>query len=155
MTPQKKASLRIKGLKVRTNSQTEMTNQGRVRPLWESFHEIIGPQLQFGDPYYGVYCHMNADVYENFDVIVGISEEDFVKNDIQVSEEMSEVTLEEGEYLSFSAVGTLPQATLRTWQQIRQYFNEHNCPYRRVYKTDFEHYIAPDVTKIYISVARK
>jgi len=155
MTPQKRASLSIKGFKIRTNSQTEMTNEGKVRSLWKSFHENIVPQLKEEDTFYGVFFNNDPELHDNFDIIAGITSDDFDKNDVKVSENLSEVTLKEGDYLVFSAVGSVPQATLRTWQQIRQYFNENNCPHRRAYTTDYEHYIAPNVTKIYVSVENK
>ena len=155
MTPQKRASLSIKGLKIRTKSETEATNQGKICSLWKSFHDSISPQLQEDDQFYGVFFNNDPEQLDTFDVLAGVTSKDFDKNGIGVSEEISEVVLEEGNYLMFSAVGSLPQATLRAWQQVRRYFNEKDCPYERTYITDYEHYIAKGLTKLYISVKPK
>lgn len=155
MTPQRRPSLSIKGFKVRTRSETEATNTGKIHSLWQSFHQVIVPQLQEEDQFYGVFFNNDPEQYDHFDMIAGIRSEDFEKNGVHVSNEINEVALKEGNYLMFSAVGTLPQATLRAWQQVRRYFNEQNCVYKRAYTTDYEHYIAPGLTKIYISVEHK
>ena len=94
---------------------------------------------------YGVYHNYASDANGDFDVTVGADV-------LEVTEEMKEVTLEEGRYLMFPVKGELPQAIIDTWQHVWAYFDDPSIDERRAYETDFEKYISEDEVEVYIGV---
>jgi len=139
-------SVKVKGLKVRTINADEMNQDTqKIAPLWGRFFDEVMPTLSEDARVYGVYHHYESDANGAFDVTVGADV-------LEVTEEMKEVTLEEGRYLMFPVKGELPQAIIDTWQQVWAYFKDPSIDERRAYETDFEKYISEDEVEIYIGV---
>ena len=137
----------VTGLSVRTNNRHEMTAEGRIGGLWQGFSEHIAPRLKEGSQVYGVYCRYDGDHLGDFDVVAGTDQRGLEDGPDRVT-----VTLADSEYLVFPAQGELPQAVIDTWQRIWAFFEQPDCPHRRAYTTDFEHYVTPDRADIYIAV---
>lgn len=139
-------SVKVKGLQVCTNNADEMhSDTQKIAPLWERFYRKVLPTLKEGATVYGVYYNYESDANGAFDVTVGADV-------LEVTEEMKEVTLEEGRYLVFPVKGELPQAIIDTWQQVGAYFEDPSIDERRAYETDFEKYISEDEVEIVIGV---
>jgi len=137
----------ITGLKARTKNEDEMNPKvAKIGALWQNFFENIMPTLgETPPPLYGVYFNYESDAHGEFDVLVGAES-------VEPLDGRETVVLEDGNYLCFTAKGELPQAVIETWGEIWAYFADENCKERRVYKTDFEHYISQDEAEIYIGV---
>ena len=139
-------SVKVKGLQVRTNNADEMHQETqKIAPLWGKFYREVLPTLKEVATVYGVYHNYASDANGDFDVTVGADV-------LEVTEEMKEVTLEEGRYLMFPVKGELPQAIIDTWQLVWAYFEDPSIDERRAYETDFEKYISEDEVEIYIGV---
>jgi len=139
-------SLKIKGLQVRTKNADEMQpDTQKIAPLWGRFFQELMPTLKEDATVYGVYHNYESDASGAFDVTVGADIMD-------MTDEMKEVTLQEGRYLMFPVKGELPQAIIDTWMQIWAYFEDPSIDERRAYETDFEKYISEDEVEIYIGV---
>ena len=61
------------------------------------------------------------------------------------------VTIPAGNYVVFTAHGSMPQALIQTWGAIWEYFSG-DPKYQRAYTFDFELYQAPDRVDIHIAV---
>jgi predicted transcriptional regulator YdeE len=134
----------IYGLETRTKNVDEMKNETqKIAPLWEQYHTEIVPNLEKDVTLYGVYHHYESDDKGAFDVLVGSESE---------GEGLASVRLEEGRYLKFPVKGEMPQAIIDTWSKVWAYFEDPSVDERRVYETDFEHYISVDAADIYIGV---
>ena len=139
-------SVKIKGLQVRTNNANEMLpDTQKIAPLWGRFYHEVLPTLKEGATVHGVYHNYESDANGAFDVTVGADV-------LEATEEMKEVTLEEGRYLVFPVKGELPQAIIDAWQQVWAYFDDPSIDERRAYETDFEKYISEDEVEIVIGV---
>lgn len=139
-------SKRIKGLQIRTKNSDEMhTNTQKIAPLWGRFFQEVLPTLPEGTTVYGVYHNYASDAQGEYDVLIGTDM-------LERSEEMQEVTLQEGRYLMFPVKGELPQAIMDAWQRVWAYFDDPSIDERREYGTDFEKYISKDEVEIYIGV---
>jgi len=139
-------SVKVKGLQIRTNNANEMhPDTQKIAPLWGRFYREVLPTLKEGATVYGVYHNYASDANGDFDVTVGADV-------LEVTEEMKEVTLEEGRYLVFPVKGELPQAIIDTWQQVWAYFEDPSIDERRAHETDFEKYISEDEVEIVIGV---
>jgi len=138
-------SISIQGVQVRTKNADEMTNEGKIAPLWKRFYTEVLPTLKEGATVYGVYHNYESDENGEFDVLVGADA-------LDMTSEMKSLELEEGKYLMFPVKGELPQAIIETWGQIWAYFNDPSIDERRAFKTDFELYKSADEVEIYIGV---
>lgn len=146
MTPQTHAGFTIKGLSIRTNNATEMTDKGQIGSLWQDFFTRIAPQLQDNPSIYGVYCHYESDAQGDFDVIAATDQAALAGDDL-VS-----LTIDKGEYIAFPVAGEMPQAIINGWHQVWQYFSPSHCPHQRAYTADFEQYTSPTSAIIYIAI---
>lgn len=136
----------IYGLKVRTKNADEMNEDThKIAPLWGRFYEEVLPTLKEGATVYGVYHNYESNVHGMYDVLVGA-------DIMEMTDEMTSLTLEEGRYLKFSVKGELPQAIIETWGKVWAYFNDPSIDERRSYDTDFELYKSTDEVEIYIGV---
>lgn len=134
----------IHGLATRTKNTDEMNlDAQKIAPLWEKFYTEIMPGITEGTALYGVYHNYESDADGVFDVLVGSEER---------GDDLASVTLQEGRYLKFSVKGEMPQAIIDTWMQVWAYFEDPSIDERRVYETDFEHYISMNEADIYIGV---
>lgn len=138
----------IVGLKTRTKNEDEMNPEtAAIGSLWQNFFTNILPTLgETPPPLYGVYSNYESDAMGMFDVVVGAEE-------VEQTEGMTSVILNEGKYLCFEAKGELPQAVIATWGEIWAYFSDENCTEKRAYKTDFELYISETEAYVYIGIA--
>lgn len=155
MAYQSKSTIQIKGLKTRTTSQEEMTNLGKIAPLWDVFENDILPQLDENCELFCACEYRNENSSNELDIVLGARVEDMEKNPIDTYHFLVTKTIEGGEFLSFAAMGDRSSAVLRAWQQARQYFNEDGCQYVRAYKGDYVHYFGPTMATVYISVFKK
>jgi len=138
----------VTGVSVRTNNAFEMSAEsGHIAALWHRFGRTIAPQLNQGSQVFGVYSNYESDHNGDFSVLAGsdqghiVPEADFVSHIVP-----------SGHYLMFTAKGALPDAIVKTWQQVWSYFQSSDCPYQRAYTTDFEFYKAKDSAELYIAV---
>ena len=76
-----------------------------------------------------------------FDVAAGVA----------ITKPESQLALQAGEYLVFSATGLMPQTVLQTWGVVWQYFQSNPNIYRS-YATDFETNLGIDRVEIHVGV---
>ncbi|CAA6802964.1 MAG: Unknown protein [uncultured Sulfurovum sp.] len=139
-------NITVTGLQVKTKNIDERNEQTqKIAPLWERFFQEVLPTLSKEAIIYGVYHNYESDAMGEFDVLVGA-------DNIQNTQKMQSLTLQEGQYLMFPVKGVLPQAIIETWVKIWAYFEDESIDERRAYTTDFEKYISKDEAEIYISV---
>lgn len=142
------AAINVSGIAVRTNNHMEMQPQGgNIAVLWQQFYQRFGAQLAQSGGVYGVYSDYSSD--ENGDFTVTAALADVALDDADAVN----LTLPVGKYLKFSQQGEMPQAVIACWQDIWAYFAAEDCPHRRSFSTDYEHYIAADHVDLYIAVA--
>ena len=143
----------VQGISVRTKNSDEMNPKtGKIGGLWGNFSKSFGPHMSNDDQVYGVYCAYESDHNGEFNVLAGMKN---VSDEAQKSlaEPLETVTLEAGRYAVFSGTGAMPQEVVEVWQEIWQHFNAPDCPHKRQYKTDFEHYTSRESVDIYIGIA--
>ena len=136
----------ISGITVRTTNAAEFNPvTGKIAGLWgQFFSEGLFDKLPgklAESPVYGVYSNYESDYMGAFDVTAGVA----------TSNAESQLTLQAGEYLVFSATGPMPQTVLQTWGGVWQYF-QSNPSVQRSYATDFEAYLGVDKVEIHIGV---
>ena len=136
----------IAGISVRTTNAAEFNPvTGKIAGLWgRFFSEGLFDKLPnklAASPIYGVYSNYESDYMGAFDVTAGVA----------VTKPESQLELQAGEYLVFSAVGPMPQTVLQTWGVVWQYF-QSNPNVQRRYATDFEAYTGADKVEIHIGV---
>ncbi len=139
-------SVAIAGISVRTTNAAEFNPAtGKIAALWgRFFSEGLFNSLPGKLPdsaVYGVYSGYESDYLGAFDVTAGVA----------TSQSDSQLVLQAGDYLVFSALGPMPQTVLQTWGAVWQYF-QSNPSVQRTYATDFEAYIGTDKVKIHIGV---
>ena len=136
----------IAGIRVRTTNAAEFNPvTGKIAGLWgrffsEGLFETLPGKLP-DSPVYGVYSGYESDHMGAFDVTAGVA----------VTKLYSQLTLQAGDYLVFSATGPMPQTVLQTWGVVWQYF-QSSPDVKRSYATDFETYLSADQVAIYIGV---
>ena len=136
----------IVGLQIRTKNADEMNpDTQKIAPLWGRFFHEMFPTLKEDATVYGVYHNYESDAMGEFDVLVGADVMD-------MTDEMTSVTLAEGQYLMFPVEGELPQAIIDTWGKVWAYFDDPSVDERRAYETDFELYTSATEAEIYIGV---
>ena len=136
----------IAGISVRTTNAAEFNPvTGKIAGLWGLFFSEGLFDKQVGklpeSPVYGVYSGYESDYMGAFDVTAGVA----------VTKPESQLELQAGEYLVFSATGPMPQTVLQTWGVVWQYF-QTNPNVQRSYATDFEAYTGADKVEIHIGV---
>ncbi|MBV7317418.1 GyrI-like domain-containing protein [Shewanella sp. NIFS-20-20] len=62
------------------------------------------------------------------------------------------VTVAPGRYLRFESVGEFPDAVIKAWQTVWQYFVSPTCRHTRAYTTDFECYESADKVAVFIAL---
>lgn len=140
------SSKTIKGLSVRTKNSDEVdTSSQKIAPLWRRFESEVLPLLDQGAEVYAVYSEYENDASGDYTLLIG-------SDSVDSPEEMSSVSIQEGRYLMFPVKGELPEAILKTWQEIWHYFQDPSVDERRDFKTDFERYKASGEVEIYIGV---
>lgn len=141
----------VSGLSVRTINQDEFNPENaKLRQLWNDFMIKKLPDLASripNTPLYGVYSDYESDDAGYYTVTAGVS-----VPAVEFQTELATVKILKGDYLVFSAQGTMPEVIIALWQQIWSYF-PNQSRYQRTYRTDFEVYSEPEQIKIYIGVS--
>ena len=137
----------VQGFVVRTDNETEMTEQGKIPELWQKFWTKLGVNQQNGENAFGVYTNYESDHTGQFDVIAGVNSETQLSN-----ENTAQVTIAAGKYLVFTQQGEMPEAVIEAWTQVWRYFSQPDVGYQRKFTTDFERYIAEDKVEVYIAI---
>ncbi|ADZ93042.1 GyrI-like domain-containing protein [Marinomonas mediterranea] len=140
----------VNGLKVRTNNKAEMSSSGKIGGLWGTFFRQIAPHLTPNNPIYGVYCHYESDANGDFDVMAATDVD--VVHWVTESDDTQSISIQRGAYLEFPAKGEMPQAVIEAWQAVWSYFEQSDCPYKRAYTTDFEHYQSEHTASVFIAI---
>ena len=139
----------IAGITVRTTNAAEFNPAtGKIPGLWgrffsEGLYDKLPGRLTDSpaSPVYGVYSGYESDYMGAFDVTAGVA----------ASPTNSQLMLQAGEYLVFSATGPMPQTVLQTWGVVWQYF-QSNPDVKRSYATDYEAYLGTDKVEIHIGI---
>jgi predicted transcriptional regulator YdeE len=137
----------IVGLSARTNNKNEMSqNTGKIAPLVQRFDESVSVNYRAGARVYSVYYDYESDASDDYSVLIGA-------DSVEASAvELSEIKIQEGNYLVFSAQGQVPQIVFETWSEIWRYFSNDECMHTRAYVTDFEFYKSQDEIEIHIGI---
>lgn len=137
----------IFGLSARTNNQNEMNPiGGKIAPLVNRFDELVQVNYRAGARVYSIYYDYESDASGDYSILVGA---DSVESSVV---ELQEVTIQEGNYLVFSAQGQVPHIVIETWVKIWSYFASEDCAHTRAYLTDFEFYKSQHEIEIHIGV---
>lgn len=142
-------AIRVSGLSIRTRNADEMTpSSAQIGLLWQRFFseglcEKI-PEKRPNSPVYGVYSRYESDANGAFDVTAGVAT-------AEPAAGFESLVIEAGRYLVFEARGQMPDAIIKTWQQIWTCFQQPGAQ-ARAYVTDFEVYQADDLAFIYIGI---
>lgn len=135
------------GFTARTENNAEISGNGKIPALWESFMGSVAKNNLTNFVPVGVYWNYESDMNAKFNVTAGIEFTD--KNAKAFSDH---VTIQAGKYLQFSKEGKNPEAVIELWQEVWQYFSNENSEFKRAYITDFELYTGLNAVEIYISI---
>ena len=139
-------AIAIAGISVRTTNAAEFSPAtAKIAELWgrffsEGLYDKLPGKLATS-PVYGVYSNYESDYMGAFDVTAGVA----------ASPTQSQLMLQAGEYLVFSATGPMPQTVLQTWGVVWQYFQSHP-DVKRSHATDYEVYLGTDAVEIHIGI---
>ncbi len=137
----------IVGLSARTNNKNEMNPAVRkIAPLVQKFDEEVSVNYRAGARVYSVYYDYESDASGDYSVLIGA---DAVASS---SLALTEVKIQAGNYLVFSAKGQVPHIVIETWNEIWRYFSSDECMHTRAYRTDFEFYKSQDEIEIHIGI---
>lgn len=139
----------VAGLQVRTrNADEQQVDTAKIGPMWQQFFTEglfdNVPARQSESFVYGVYSDYESDATGYFNVTAGVQVD-------ATSAGYPAVSVEGGDYLVFSAKGTMPDCVIQAWGLIWAYFADNPQTLRR-FTTDFEVYNAPDSVAIYIGI---
>lgn len=141
------AEKQLKGIHIRTSNAAEMNPAtAKIGALHQEFDRRVPVNYQAGARVYAVYYDYESDVSGAYSVFAGC---DHVEEEVDGIEE---ITLQNGRYLVFTAVGEVPQVVLQTWMKIWDYFAQADAPYQRAYTTDFEFYKSQTEVEIHIAI---
>lgn len=141
----------IAGISVRTTNAAEFNPAtGKIAAMWgrffsEGLFESLPGKLP-DSPVYGVYSGYASDYMGAFDVTAGVA-----VSELSSDGKWHGLELQAGEYLVFSATGSMPQTVLQTWGVVWQYF-QANPGVQRSYATDFEAYQGAESVSIHIGI---
>jgi predicted transcriptional regulator YdeE len=169
------AAFTVRGMHVRTINRDETDPKtAKLAGLWgRFFSEGIAdkiPQRLPGSPIYGVYSSYESDAAGHYDLTAGVSVVLTARNSVVRTASgtvdstadgsastrgepagLVAVDVPAGEYLVFSAKGSMPGIVIDTWGAIHAYFAAEQR-FVRKYTTDFEAYPGPDEVAIHIAV---
>ena len=132
----------VTGLSAETQNVDEFNEKtAKIPTLWQQFY---ASGLAANTDIYGVYSDYESDAKGLYMLTVGL------KSDSPKAQ-LSTITIEAGNYLIFSAKGSMPATVIETWKQIWAYFEKEN-EYQRNFMTDFEIYQGALEVAIYIGV---
>jgi predicted transcriptional regulator YdeE len=138
----------VVGFSTRTKNEDESNpSTAKIGQLWDIFYSQAASKLGADSLAYGVYCNYETDHSGMFDV--------FACSDSKALQELSgtrDLSIEPGQYLTFSATGKMPQAVIDLWAEVWNHFSADNCEHTRAYTTDFECYKSANEVEISISI---
>lgn len=137
----------VQGFVVRTDNETEMSEQGKIPELWQEFWARLGVNQEKGEHAFGVYTNYESDHTGQFDVFAGVNSETQLSTD-----NTAQVTIAAGKYLVFTQQGEMPEAVIEAWTQVWRYFSQSEVSYQRKFTTDFERYIGEDKVEVCIAI---
>ncbi|QFR38919.1 AraC family transcriptional regulator [Candidatus Gracilibacteria bacterium 28_42_T64] len=116
-----RAGFKVAGLKI-TTSNTQAINEGSIGIAWNDFFsKNIFAKIpnKIDDRIYAVYSNFEEGFSEDnmdkkYDLIIGCKVSDFTG----LPKWLSSAEVPEQEYAKFVAIGNLPRAVLKTWEEI-------------------------------------
>ena len=143
---------KIIGIETHTNNQNEMNpSTAKIPGLWGKFFSegLIKKIPNKIDPniLLGVYTNYESDHTGEYSLIASSE----VSSHDSIPTRMVGSVIPSGSYLVFEAKGELPDALIKTWMHIWEFFPGNN-QYKRIYTADFELYKGENEVDIYIAV---
>ncbi|HSA60146.1 MAG TPA: GyrI-like domain-containing protein [bacterium] len=149
----------VMGIEVTTSEALEAgLGTARIPLLWRTFfaEKVEEKIANRRDPneHVGVCTDYNRDPksreYGSYAALAGCEVTE-VGDD--VPEGLVAMSVPAGSYLLFEARGPMPDAVMRTWDEIKRYF-ETGSPYERAFTADFDLYRndQPEAVDIFVSV---
>ena len=143
---------KVAGIEIRTTNQAEMSpSTAKIPSLWGRFYQEkiqeLMPAKKMDARTMGVYSKYASDHTAPYSLLAGVE----VSTLDPLPEGMTGITIPAGNYLIFTAHGSMPQALIQTWGTIWEYFSG-DPRYQRAYTFDFELYQAPDRVDVNIAV---
>ena len=140
-------SKRFAGLRTRASNNPDDGAVGQsIQDMWTQFwndhHSIVKGNV------YGVYTNYESDHTGAYDVYASTE----VPVDTELPDGLFEISSPSGRYLKFHNKGTMPKVVQDTWQQIWDYFDAPDAPYKRAFEVDFEEYPSDKEVSVYVSV---
>jgi len=142
------SEITINGITTTTNNALEMSPQGKIPALWQSFDELVPVDYKNGERVYGVYCNYESDHNGSFDVLAG-----FDGQPPATCRDIEQITIPKGKYLVFTFKGDMPQIAIDAWTAVWSYFASQHCEHQRLFTKDFEYY--PNGNEIEVHIALK
>ena len=141
----------VTGISAVTNNKNESDfENAKIPGLWNDFmYKNLYDKIPGKTPesrVYAVYTNYISDHNDDYKIIVGAE----VKDGSEPGE-FGKVCLDDGDYYKFNVAGKFPEAIIKAWGDIWNYF-EKNKDVKRAYSSDFEEYISEEELNIYISV---
>ncbi len=137
----------IHGIAIRTNNTLEMSANGKIPGLWQSFDDTIPVDYKNGERVYGVYYNYESDHNGMFTVLAGFDGQSY-----PLDLNIEQITIANGDYLVFSHKGDMPQIAIDAWTEVWQYFADVNSQHQRRFTTDFEFYPNGNEIEVHIAV---
>ena len=146
------AERKVAGIEIRTTNQAEMNlSTAKIPSLWGRFYQekiqerMPGKKMEA--QILGVYSKYASDHSGPYSLLAGVE----VSTLNVLPQGTTGITIPAGNYLVFTAHGSMPQALIQAWGTIWEYFSG-DPKYQRAYTFDFELYQAPDRVDIHIAV---
>lgn len=149
----------VMGMEITTSEAREASPTTAILPaLWRTFftEKIEGKIAHRKDPneHVGVYSDYDRDAKSRtFGSYAALAGCEVTEVGEDVPEGLVAMSLPAGSYLLFEARGPMPDAVIRTWEEIRVFF-DRNSEYERAYEADFDLYRndQPEAVDIFVSV---
>lgn len=145
MTTFRTDSLLISGIQARTTNAEEKEGKGKLGKLWADFASKLQPHIA-QSKVYAVYYDYESDVTGAYSVLLGCESSSLTNSSIR---NLAEVEIQTGKYRQFSASGSMPETTIRLWQEVWQFYQRNEV--KRAYTTDYELYSSPEQVSIFIA----
>jgi predicted transcriptional regulator YdeE len=149
----------VMGIEVMTSESLEHgPATARLPLLWRTFFaekiEEKIPHRKDPNEHVGVYADYDRDSKSRtFGAYAALAGCEVTEVGDDVPEGLVAMPVPAGKYLLFEARGPMPEAVVRTWDEIKKYF-ETNGHYERAYAVDFDLYRndRPEAVDIFVAV---
>ena len=132
--------MKLVGIQGRTNNKTEMTADGIIPKLWQSFYTSVDPQslknLKNPGQVLAIYKDYESDHTGDYNLFIGfeVSEFEALPSHLMACE------IPEQKYVQFTSTkGKFPDVVIELWQKIWS-LQKPNLGAERAYKADIEVY---------------